>query len=398
MSVTQGLLQEKLFAHPFIQSFNPYSRAVFDKLHRCHTARTGMHRYRCDQEACGFQHWQYHSCGNRHCPSCGAFKKEQWIEFKTSELLPTAYYHVVFTLPHELNGLIMGNRKVLFDLLFQASAHTLLTLGKDEKYLGAETGFTSILHTWGQDLSFHPHIHCIVSAGGIKDGKWIKEKRGNNKFIFPQGSMQKIFKGYFMEHLRKLHRQKLLLVEEESDFQDLLTTIGYKKWNVYAKSPFGGPAQVVAYLGRYTHKIAITRHRMLEVTDTHIQFRYKDYADGNTVKEMTLTHQEFLRRFEQHILPRRFVKIRSYGYLKNCGKTARLQALRKSMNIAPMPPKVMVSVRQRILEKYGKDISICPTCNKGIMVLMETIRPRSSQQITLPLPAVNNKADPILNA
>ena len=178
----------------------------------------------------------------------------------------------------------------------------------------------------------------------------------------------------------------------------LLSTIGYKKWNVYAKSPFGGPAQVVAYLGRYTHKIAITRHRLVEVTDTHIQFRYKDYADGNSVKEMTLTHQEFLRRFEQHILPRRFVKIRSFGYLKNCGKTARLQALRKGMNIAPMPPKVMVSVRQRILEKYGKDISICPTCNKGIMVLMETIRPRSSQQITLPLAAVNNKADPILNA
>ena len=305
--------------------------------------------------------------------------------------------HVVFTLPHELNGLIMGNRKAMFDLLFQAAAHTLLTLGKDEKYLGAETGFTSILHTWGQDLSFHPHIHCIVSAGGIKEGKWIKEKRSNNKFIFPQGSMQKIFKGYFMEHLWKLNRQKLLQVEE-SVFQNLLSTIGYKKWNVYAKSPFGGPAQVVAYLGRYTHKIAITRHRLVEVTDTHIQFRYKDYADGNTVKEMTLTHQEFLRRFEQHILPRRFVKIRSYGYLKNCGKTARLQALRKSMNIAPMPPKVMVSVRQRILEKYGKDISICPSCNKGIMVLMETIRPRSSQQITLPLPAVNNKADPILNA
>ena len=247
----------------------------------------------------------------------------------------------------------------------------------------------------GQDLSFHPHIHCIVSAGGIKDGKWIKEKRGNNKFIFPQGSMQKIFKGYFMEHLRKLNRQKLLQVEEFT-FQDLLTTIGYKRWNVYAKSPFGGPAQVVEYLGRYTHKIAITRHRLLEVTDTHIQFRYKDYADGNTVKEMTLTHQEFLRRFEQHILPRRFVKIRSYGYLKNRGKTERLQALRKSMNIAPMPPKVMVPVRQRILEKYGKDISICPTCKKGIMVLMETIRPRRSQQITLPLPAVVNKADPVM--
>lgn len=397
MSVTQGQLQNKLFAHPFIQSFNPYSKAVFNKLNHCHTAHIGMHRFQCDQGACGFQHWQYHSCGNRHCPNCGAFKKEQWIDFKTSELLPTAYYHVVFTLPHELNPLIMGNRKLLFDLLFQASAHTLLTLGKDEKYLGAETGFTSILHTWGQDLSFHPHIHCIVSAGGIKEGKWIKEKRVNNKFIFPQGSMQMIYKGFVMEHLRKLYKQKLLQVDE-SVFKDLLTTIGYKKWNVYAKSPFGGPAQVVEYLGRYTHKIAITRHRILEMNDTHIQFRYKDYADGDTVKEMTLTHQEFLRRFEQHILPKRYVKIRNFGYLRNYGKTSRLQALRKTMSLAPMPPRVAVSVRQRMLEKYGKDISICPTCNKGTMMLMQTIYPPRYGQITKQMLTFSNKADPDINS
>ena len=154
MCITPAVLQQTIFSHPLIQSFNPYSRAVFQKLKDCHTAAIGMHRFQCDQSDCAHTHWQYHSCGNRHCPSCGSWKKEEWIDFKTNDLLPTTYYHVVFTLPHELNGLIMGNRTVLYKLLFDAASHTLLSLGKNEKYLGAEIGFTSILHTWGQDLSF----------------------------------------------------------------------------------------------------------------------------------------------------------------------------------------------------------------------------------------------------
>jgi hypothetical protein len=380
MCITPGLLQQTIFSHPAIGSFNPYSRAVFGKLRDCHTAAIGMHRYQCDQPDCQHVHWQYHSCGNRHCPSCGSWKKEEWIEFKSVDLLPTAYYHVVFTLPHELNPLTMVNRSHLFKLLFQAASHTLLTLGKNEKYLGAEIGFTTVLHTWGQDLCFHPHLHCIVSAGGVKDGKWVPEKRKNNKFVFPVDAMKKIFKGFFMEHLRKLHKKELLNIDEEK-FNNLLTTIGYKKWNVYAKAPFGGPQQVIEYLGRYTHKVAITHHRIITVDENKISFRYKDYRDGDKQKIMTLSQAEFVRRFETHILPKGFVKIRNYGFLKNHNKTKRLNDLRQTLNLPPAPPKVRIPVQQRLLEKYGKDISRCTKCEKGTMVLKETIRPYSDYRI-----------------
>jgi hypothetical protein len=381
MTVTPSLLQQTVFSHPSITSFNPFSRAVFLKLKNCHTMALGFHRLLCDDQQCGHTHWQYHSCGNRHCPVCGSWKKEQWIDFKTAELLPTAYYHVVFTLPHDLNPIIMGHRKLLFKLLFDASAHALLTLGKNPKYLGAETGFTSILHTWGQDLSFHPHVHCIVSAGGVKDGNWIREKRKNNKFIFPVGAMRKIFKGYFMQGLRQMFKKEMLAISA-SDFHNLVTTIGYKKWNVYAKSPFGGPMQVIQYLGRYTHKVAITHHRIVSVDECDITFRYKDYHDGDKQKIMTLSQVEFVRRFEKHILPRGFVKIRSYGFLKHYNKTQRLNALRESMKLPTAPPKVSMPVRIRLLERYGKDITRCPRCGNGTMMLMETVRPYYDHRIT----------------
>jgi len=381
MCVTPALLQQTIFSHPSIQSFNAYSQAVFSKLRQCHTAAIGFHQFRCDDHQCAHTHWQYHSCGNRHCPACGAWKKEQWIDFKTTELLPTAYYHVVFTLPHELNALIMAHRTCMFKLLFDAAAHTLLTLGKDPTYLGAETGFTSILHTWGQDLSFHPHVHCIVSAGGVRDHQWVSEKRKNSKFIFPLAAMRKIFKGYFMHHLRSFHKSGKLTIDADH-FTTLMKTIGYKKWNVYAKKPFGGPSQVIQYLGRYTHKVAITHHRIVSVEGDHITFRYKDYRDGDKQKLMTLSQQEFVRRFEKHILPKGFVKIRSYGFLKHFNKTARLAALRESMKLPPAPPKVVIPVRLRLLERYGKDIARCPKCEKGTMVLVLTVRPCYDYRIT----------------
>jgi Putative transposase/Transposase zinc-binding domain len=380
MNITPALLQQTVFAHPSINAFNPYSRAVFHKLKICHTAAAGFHRLRCDQQQCGHTHWQYHSCGNRHCPACGSWKKEQWIDSKVAELLPTAYYHVVFTLPHELNPLIMAHRKELFKLLFDAAAHVLLTLGRDPKYLGAETGFTSILHTWGQDLSFHPHVHCIVSAGGVKDNLWVCEKRTNNKFVFPVAAMRKIFKGYFMQQLRAMFCNNQLSICD-GDFNSLIKNIGFKKWNVYAKRPFGGPMQVIQYLGRYTHKVAITHHRIISVADNKISFRYKDYQDGDKKKIMTLSQEEFVRRFEKHILPKGFVKIRSYGFLRHYNKTERLALLRTSMKLPPAPPKVVLPVRLRLLEQYGKDISRCPVCDKGNMVVIETIRPRYDHKI-----------------
>ena len=357
-------LQQKIFGHHSTKQFNAYSQSVLKKLSVCHTVRLGMHLYQCN--SCHHQHYQYHSCGNRHCPNCGGLKREQWLQDRMSELLPTTYFHVVFTLPQQLRSLAMGNRKGVFNLLFEASTYTLRKLGQDEKYLGGTPGIISILHTNGQDLTFHPHIHCIVSGGGLsKAGKWIKEKRANGNFLFPRRGMEKIFKCYFLDRLKAFHQTQKLQIEDETAFEKILHEVRYIKWNVYAKRPFGGPQQVLEYLGRYTHKIAITTHRILNITDTDITFRYKDYKDGNKQKEMTLSHEEFLRRFEQHILPKGFVKIRHSGFLSHQNKTARLENICQQLKIAPPAPKVKLPVAVLAMMKYGVDIGLCSVCKTG---------------------------------
>jgi len=354
---------QSLFRHTSIQTFNPYSRAVFSDLAACHTAAKGYHLAQCDHIDCGNRSHRYHCCGNRHCPNCGSLKRDEWIASRMDELLPTAYYHMVFTLPHELNPVIMGNRSKLFDALFAAASQTLLRHARMPEYLGAEPGITMVLHTWGQDLSFHPHVHCIVSAGGFDGKQWIEAKRKNNRFLFPQASMSKMFKAIFMKEM-----EKDTFISWTQDKKAVLKAIRFNKWNVYAKAPFGSPDRVVEYLGRYTHKIAITRHRILEVNPTHIRFSYKDYADVSKTKQMLLPHQEFLRRFEQHVLPKRFVKIRHFGYIRLQGKTGRLAQIRASLNLEPPRPKVTVPARIRMLEKYGIDIFKCKCCEKGFMV------------------------------
>lgn len=302
-------------------------------------------------------------------------KRDAWIEGRMDELLPTAYYHIVFTLPHELNPVFMGNRAKLFDLLFLAASQTLLKHAKMPEYLGAEPGITMVLHTWGQDLSFHPHVHCIVSAGGYDGQRWVDAKRKNNRFLFPQKSMANMFKAIFMEGLEK--DSSLSWIGSKNN---VLEAIRFKKWNVYAKAPFGSPDRVVEYLGRYTHKIAITRHRILEVNATHIKFRYKDYADGSKTKQMWLTHQEFLRRFEQHVLPKRFVKIRHFGYLRLQKKTERLALIRSSLNMQPAKPKVIIPFQIRMFEKYGRDIHKCPCCEHGRMETIFDTRDKSGRK------------------
>jgi hypothetical protein len=302
-------------------------------------------------------------------------RREAWIEDRMNELLPTAYYHMVFTLPHELNPLIMGNRTKAFDLLFQAAAQTLLKHARMPEYLGAEPGITMVLHTWGQDLSFHPHLHCIVSAGGFDGKNWRNPKRKNNRFLFPQVSLATMFKAKFMEGLEKDPS-----IQWQSDKTDVLQSVWFKKWNVYAKAPFGSPDRVVEYLGRYTHKIAITRHRILKVTDSHILFNYKDYADGSKTKQMELPHGEFLRRFEQHILPKRFVKIRHFGFLRLQGKRERLALIRSAMKLEPLKPKVNIPFQIRMLEKYGRDVFKCPCCPNGRMELIFDTRDKANHK------------------
>jgi len=302
------------------------------------------------------------------------------VEDLTADLLPTAYYHVVFTLPHELHPVILGNRKELFKLLFDSASKTLLQFAGDPQYLGAKCSITAILHTWGQQLSFHPHLHCIVSGGGAdENGKWVEAKRKNEKFLFPVAAMQQVYKAIYLKGLRLLI-QKGKLQLTGIDTEKLIKEAGYKKWNVYAKRPFGNVASVVEYLGRYTHKIAITSHRITGISEENVKFKYKDYADGSKQKEMELSIPEFLRRFELHILPRGFVKIRHYGLLQNHGKIKRLNAVRQQLKIGPLPVRVQVPVSQRMLEKYGKDITLCPKCNRGKLVLICTSYPDQNKQ------------------
>lgn len=372
---------QSLFSKPYISKLNPYSQSVLRKISTCHTPQNGYHLLQCNNENCKDMKQQYHSCGNRHCPYCGNMKKDEWVENRTNELLPTAYYHVVFTLPHELNSLILGNRIILFKALFDTASKTLLNHGKNPEFLGAEPGITMVLHTWGQDLSFHPHVHCIVTGGGFDGQNWVKAKRENSKFLFPTKSLSKMYKAIFMNILE----QNRGITWGKNEKESILKSIKYKTWNVYAKAPFGGPAQVISYLGRYTHKIAITKHRILEVRDKLLEFKYKDYADGNKTKSMLLSHEEFIRRFEMHILPKRFVKIRHAGFLRNSHKMERINCIRASIGLKDAQPKVHIPVGVRMLEKYGIDIAKCNCCQRGrLEIVYDTRAKRVEKQRTIP--------------
>ena len=388
------LLQQKIFAHPSINKFNSFSRVVFDRLSKCHTSRIGVHQFKCNNSSCNHVHYQYHSCGNRHCPNCGGLKRDAWIDDRMSELLPVKYYHVVFTLPQELRSITMGNRKLMFDLLFQSAHYTLLKLGNDPRWLGATLGIVSILHTHGQDLSFHPHIHCIVSGGGIDSNtKWKVNTRSNDHFLFPRRIMEMIYKAYFLKKMYRLLGDGELLVDDAPTLISNIETVRRKKWNVYAKAPFGGPSQILEYLGRYTHKVAITSHRILNITDQNITFQYKDYSDKNKQKVMNLSIEEFLRRFEQHILPTRFVKIRHAGYLATRGRTERIKNILFNMELPPPMPKVAISLVLRMLIKTGRDIRICPICHNGILNLEKSMIMCNGTLVNIT--TLRNKGSPI---
>ena len=369
-------LQQVVFSKASRTVNNQYSRNIFKKLTDCHTGNIGVHHYRCESADCGHEKYQFHSCGNRHCPNCGGTKRDQWIADKEAELLPTAYYHIVFTLPHELDSLIMGNRVAMFNLLFEASSYTLLKLGANPKFLGARPGIISVLHTWSQTLSFHPHIHCIVSGGGENGGEWVKDKSKSQSYLFPKPMMQKMYKAVFLKKLRELLASNSLQIGE-IDTIKLIDQVGKKRWNVYAKKPFSGPKTVLEYLGRYTHKTAITPHRILEIDEKEgfVRFKYKDYHHRGTDaehKEMPLSIDEFIRRFEQHILPFRYVRIRHYGYLQNHGRAKRLKGLFEKLNLQAPPAKMRIPIYVTIREKYGIDIRVCPKCNEHHLELIAT--------------------------
>jgi hypothetical protein len=373
-TLQQVLLNKHL---PLSTSENVHVQNVLQRLKICRTAALGYHVYRCSDEQCGHIKYQYHSCRDRHCPACGAIKKQEWIEARTQELFPVKYYHVVFTLPHELNSLVMGHRKDLYKLLFDAPAQTLLSFARDEKYLGATPGIISVLHTWGQQLSFHPHVHCIVSGGGITDDNaWRNATKNEWRFLFPVKAMSIVYRAKFLQALKQMIDNGKVILPGNKDAKQLLNLLYHKDWIVYAKAPFGGPHAVIEYLGRYTHKVAISNHRICNINeDDTVTFEYKDYADDNKQKQMTLSAIEFIRRFEQHILPERFTKIRTYGYLANRNRRQRINEVLKKMKLPLHKGLIKIPLSLRMMEQYGIDLAECPCCKNKTMQLVQVYNP-----------------------
>lgn len=378
---THHSLQQVLKQTDWCKLSNTHVSNVFSKLARCRTSHLGYHHYRCNNPDCSHTHYQYHSCRNRHCPVCNWQKQQAWMEARLIELLPVKYFHVVFTLPHEFNAMVMGNRVLLFKLLFDSAAHCLLTLGADPKWLGATPSITAVLHTWGQQLSFHPHVHCIVSGGGVDEQlNWIEiKKKSGQGYLFPYQVMEPLFKKHFLHQVQKMISQGVLNItaEQVTQWPWLKDALYRKKWVVYAKSPMRGAAQVVEYLARYAHKVAISNHRIVEVTQERVLFHYKDYNDNGTTKQMWLSAEEFLRRYAEHILPRGFVKMRHYGILANANRHSRINRILQKMNLPLHPPAVEVPYQLRLLERYGIDIDRCPKCKTGRMMLTGVLYPNN---------------------
>ena len=336
----------------------------------CRTAALGGHIDVCTQ--CGYETgMSYNSCRNRHCPKCQAQARQRWLDAREQELLETGYFHLVFTLPHQLNTLIAQNPRVLYNLLFAAAAATLLEVAADPKHLGARIGFISILHTWGQNLQHHPHLHCVIPAGGLAPDHscWL---RSRDRFFLPKGVLSRVFRGKFVAGLRRAYRRNQLRfagqlqpLRSEKRFAAFLRTLYCHHWVVHPKPAFGGPTQVLRYLGRYTHRVAISNHRLLAFDGEQVTFRWKDYAHGNKQRKMTLSAVEFLRRFLIHVLPRGFVRIRHFGFLAN-GHRARLLTLcRQHLAMAPLTRSSEDTARDRMAWS-------CPRCH-GLMKVRQRL-------------------------
>jgi len=349
----------------------PFSHlAVMRAVEACRTARLGGHLERCD--SCGHQRPAYNSCRNRHCPKCQSLAKARWLAARQRELLPVGYFHVVFTLPHLLNRLVPGNKREVYELLFAAAAGTLLEFG--ESRLAGRLGFTALLHTWDQKLQRHVHLHCVVAGGALSpDGSGWRHAR--RKYLFPVRALSKVFRGKFMEGLRAAFGDgRLRFANGAAAFQALIDGLYATPWVVYAKPPFGGPEKVLDYLGRYTHRVAISNHRIRDVSDGQVTFAYRDRAAGNVPRAMRLPAGEFIRRFLLHVLPKAFVRIRHYGFLAGPNKGRDLARCRELLGLEAMAPEQPVlSAAELLLELTGTDLTLCPCCRTGRMRQVEII-------------------------
>src|SRR5246127_3959265 len=356
------------------RDFIDRSRSWLNRLHlkvltaieRCRTAALGGHLDECAR--CGHRVISFNSCRNRHCPKCQANARDRWLTARQRELLPTRYVHVVFTLPHELAPLALQNKQAIYGLLFRISAETLLEVARDPQHLGAEIGFFSVLHTWSQKLTAHPHVHCVVPAGGLSADhtRWIKPRYD---FFLPVEVLSAVFRGKFHEALKRaFHDGKLnfhgdlKLLAQPKTFAAWLRPLFRNDWVVYAKRPFGGPEHVLRYLGRYTHRVAISNHRLVSFADGTITFRWRDSAHSNEQKLMTLSVDEFLRRFLLHLLPEGFVRIRNFGFLAN---RKRATTLPLSFQLLDGTPQT----EQGASTAGPSDLWSCPKCGGPMMVV-----------------------------
>jgi hypothetical protein len=358
-------------------------RRVMSAIEQCRTAALGGHVEQCD--SCGHQRIAFNSCRNRHCPKCQSLARAQWLEDRQTELLPVEYFHVVFTVPQEVAAIAYQNKAVVYDILFRAAAETLRTIAGDPKHLGAEIGFIAILHTWGQNLLHHPHLHCVVPGGGIAPSgeRWISCRPS---FFLPVRVLSRLFRRLFIAQLQLAfdHDElqffnSLAALRNRVAFAKCLSPVTRTEWVVYAKPPFGGPKQVLEYLGRYTHRVAISNSRLREFSDGVVTFAWKDYRHESRNKAMRLDAHEFIRRFLLHVLPSGFQRIRHYGLLANRYRELRLNQCRNLL-AAPAPVVVQLEAedyRDRYQRLTGVSLRDCPQCGRGLMVRIETLLPRT---------------------
>jgi hypothetical protein len=357
-------------------------RRVMRAIERCRTAALGGHVEQCD--ACGHQRVAFNSCRDRHCPKCQSLVRAQWLEDRQAELLPVEYFHVVFTVPQEIAAIAYQNKAVVYDILFHATAETLRTIAADRRHLGAEIGFIAILHTWGQNLLHHPHLHCVVPGGGVApDGqRWIACRPG---FFLPVRVLSRLFRRLFLTQLRqafdegRLHFFNSLAALQGPDaFAHYLAPVAHAEWVVYAKAPFGGPQKVLDYLGRYTHRVAISNNRLVDFADGRVAFAWKDYRHESRRKIMRLDAQEFVRRFLLHVLPKGFQRIRHFGLLANRYREIKLGHCRQLL-AAPAPvvelPAAPLDYRDHYQRLTGVSLRNCPICGRGQMVRIESFLP-----------------------
>jgi len=367
MTTVQDIFNQ--FHAPFKEKISPQQAKVSRAIMSCRTAELGGNASLCEE--CGHLAIRYNSCRNRHCPLCQGIKKDIWVDKRSKDILHAPYFHTVFTLPKELQPLVFQNQELLYNLMYKAVAQTLQELSQDEKYLGAQIGFFSLLHTWSQDLHYHPHIHTVILAGGLtKTNRW---RSSSEKFFIPVKVLSKMFRGKFLCSLKQYYYENLLMFygdarqyENPKLFEKLLTECYDKNWYSYTKRTFSGPLAVVKYLGKYTHRIAISNTRIVTMDEDTVTFNVKDRENNNRIKKVTLKGVEFVRRFLMHVLPKGFVKIRHYGLLANRNKKTKLELSRK-LTGSPTYKAIFEGLGSAEILSIiiGKDITVCSECGKG---------------------------------